>query len=72
MLKFEDEVLNTTEILLGKKIASCENNCFIHNISLLIIGTLLLVAVSIGCSYYYTRYCRNGNIYYHLGISSLN
>ena len=67
MLKFEDEILNTTETLLDKKITSCENNCLIHLISLVIIGTLSVAAVSIGCYYYYRRYCRNGNIYYHLG-----
>ena len=34
----------------------CENNS--HTISLVIICTLLLAVVSIGCFYYYTRYSK--------------
>ena len=36
-----------------------ENICLIYIISLVIIATLLLAAVSIDCYYYYTRYWKS-------------
>ena len=54
--KLLDEILNTTETSLDNKKATCEkNNCLIDTISLVIIGLLLLVAISVSY-YYYTRY----------------
>ena len=53
----EDEILNTTEILLDVKKVTCEknNNCLIHTISLMIICLLLLVVVFLSCCFYYTK-----------------
>ena len=56
-LECEDEILNTTEILLDdKKVASVKNNCFIHTISLVIIYLLLLVIICVGCCFYFRYY----------------
>ena len=58
-LECEDEILNTTETLHDNKAAICGSNCHFQTISLVIICTLLLASVSIGCYYSY----RNKNIY---------
>ena len=55
-LTCEDEILNATEISFDNKIAICENNCLIHTVLLVNICTFLLVLVSTGCYYYYTKY----------------
>ena len=61
-LQREDEILNTTENLLNVWKVTCGNICLI---SLIIIYTLLLVVVSLGCYYYYTRHL----LLYHITIS---
>ena len=62
ILTCKDKILSTTETLLDNKILICENNCLFHFLSMVIIGTLLLAAVSIGCYYYYTRYWKNKDL----------
>ena len=52
----EDEILNTIETIHDNKAAICENNWLMQTMSLVIICTLLLASVSIGCYYYYTRH----------------
>ena len=48
VLECEDEILNTTEILLNdKKVACAKSNCFIHTISLVIICLLLFIFICI-------------------------
>ena len=54
-LECEDEILNTTETLHDNKAAICGSNCHFQTISLVIICTLLLASVSIGCYYSYTN-----------------
>ena len=56
VLTCEDEILNATEISFDNKIAICENNCLIYTVLLVNICTFLLVLVSTGCYYYYTKY----------------
>ena len=52
VLECEDEILNSTN---DKKVRCRKNNCLIHTVSLVVICTLLLVVVFIGCYYYYIR-----------------
>ena len=59
LIEYEDETLNTTETLLDKKKETCELS-YLH-ISLIIICTLLLIIISIGCYYHYTRYLPKQN-----------
>ena len=55
-LKCEDVILNATKTSLDdKKSITRKYNCFIHTISLVNIYLLLLVVISIGFYYYYTR-----------------
>ena len=71
ILACDGEILNTTENSLDHKKVTCEkSNCLIHTISLVIICTLLLTVVSIGCFYFYTR--QNKNIYCHITTPATN
>ena len=57
ILECEDEILNTTEILLNdEKVACSKINCLIHTISFVIICLLLLVVIFVSCYFYYTKY----------------
>ena len=57
VLECEDERLNTTKTLYNdKKVASAKINYLIHTVSLVIICLLLLFAICVSCSFYYTKY----------------
>ena len=53
---WEDEISNTNETSLDNETAICENNFLNQTISLVIICTLLLAVLSVGCYFYYARY----------------
>ena len=57
ILACEDEILNTIGNSLDSKKVTCEKNShFIHTIFLIIICWVLLVAISISCYFYYSKY----------------
>ena len=63
----KNEILNKTEISLDDIKVTCEkSNFLIHIISLVIISTLLLTVVSIGCNTIKQDTRKNKNIYYYM------
>ena len=56
VLACEDEILTTTKISLDDEKVTCDKiNLLVHNILLIIMSLILIVFISIGCYYYYTR-----------------
>lgn len=69
-----DKVLNTTEITLIKsldeKITYERYHCLIHTISIVNMCFFSLIAISINCYFYYTKYyLRNKNLLPYLSIN---
>ena len=64
----EDDILNIAKatLVVDKKVKYENNNCFIPTISLIIMGLLLIITISINCYLYYTKcYLRNKNVLQH-------